>query len=175
MSQLLDGAVFDLSDAFFGQLEVAPHLYECVGAAVLHAEAELHNLALAGVQVATSVSVVLLFVFGALPAVESLDSDRPFARELERTGLAPRVAGALGDVRRYGVDFYLGRTLPRVGDPAEVARRVAADPGAVWIAPSGRAAEIAASPGWEAEVVASSRHLVGLRLRPVERPPGDRP
>ncbi len=130
---------------------------------------------LAGVQVATSVSVVLLFVFGALPAVESLDSDRPFARELERTGLAPRVAGALGDVRRYGVDFYLGRTLPRVGDPAEVARRVAADPGAVWIAPSGRAAEIAASPGWEAEVVASSRHLVGLRLRPVERPPGDRP
>ncbi len=130
---------------------------------------------LAAVHVVTSAAIVLLFVFGALPAVEGLDSDRPFARELERKGIAPRVAGAFRDVRRYGVDFYLGRTLPRVEDPSEVARRVAADPGSVWIAPSRRAAEIVASPAWEAEIVASSRHLVGLRLRPAGSPPGDQP
>jgi 4-amino-4-deoxy-L-arabinose transferase-like glycosyltransferase len=127
--------------------------------------------AFAAVQAGSTVVVVLVFVLFAWPRLESSESARTLVRRLEADGLAADLAGAYR-VPDVGLDFYLGRTLPRETDAGRFVKQVESDPGRLWVV---RADEVDAMASWlpfnVERVVTVSRRTV-IRLSPAPRAPG---
>jgi hypothetical protein len=119
----------------------------------------------AAVQAASTVVIVLIFVLLVWPGLEASESTKTVVRRLAAGGLADQLAGAYR-VPDVSLDFYLGRALARETDPLALARRVASDPGRLWIVRSDEVdAMISRLPLGVERVLTVSRHAV-VRLSP---------
>jgi 4-amino-4-deoxy-L-arabinose transferase-like glycosyltransferase len=106
-----------------------------LAAAAIAAAVTVRSSRLAGfvaAQVASTIAVVLVVVVFAWPRFESWISTQEFVSRLSAEGFADQVAGAYR-VHDLSLDFYMGRSLSRENDPAELARRVRDDPGRLWV------------------------------------------
>ena len=152
--------------ARFAPLASAALVLGALAALVAVRRRSLRGLAIANA--AVSISIVLLLVYAAMPALERLDSMRPFARALRDRGAAGSVEGVFGVRERFGLDFYLDRSLPRLDDERALAERVRAAPGGVWIVWERDAERVLSLPGVAGETVYSDGDLAAVRLEPLE-------
>jgi len=117
-------------------------------------------------QAATSILVVLFIVGLVAPQAERLRSARPLALELKRRGLDADVIGAVHE-RDFSLDFYLGRTLPRVTGRLALQAAVAEHPGRLWVVPRSQMAEVIGNRRLHATWIAESATSTALRLSPA--------
>ena len=116
-------------------------------------------------EAASTVAVVLVLVFFAWPGLEASESTKTLVRRLAAGGLQAELAGAYR-VPDVSLDFYLGRTLPRVTDAGLLAERVGLDPGRLWVVRADEVDALAARlPLTLVPVMTVSRRAV-VRLSP---------
>jgi 4-amino-4-deoxy-L-arabinose transferase-like glycosyltransferase len=118
------------------------------------------------IQAASTVAVVLVFVFSAWPGLEASESTRTLVRRLEAGGLTAELAGSYR-VPDVSLDFYLGRALVRESDAAGLAREVSSEPGRLWVVRADEVDSLAArAPLTLVRVMTVSRRAV-VRLSPA--------
>ena len=164
------GAVFVLSRE--GRFtDAGPALYGlaallCVAGLAAPAAVRVGRLAVfAAVQACSTVAIVLVFFIFAWPGLESSESAKTLVRRLEAGGLAVEVAGTYR-VPDVGLDFYLGRSLPRETDARALAERVLRDPGRLWVVRADEADSMAERFSLSVERVMTVSRRTVVRLSP---------
>ncbi|HEU4400575.1 MAG TPA: glycosyltransferase family 39 protein, partial [Candidatus Polarisedimenticolia bacterium] len=115
-------------------------------------------------QPVAAIGALLILVTLVYPRAEPYVSVRPLALDLRRQGIEREVRGAY-HVSDVGLDFYFGRDLPRVSDPAALRRLLAeAPPGGVWIVRSRDLAELEADPDLAARAVSRGPYRSAVRF-----------
>ncbi len=121
---------------------------------------------LVAVQAGSTVGVVLVAVLWVLPGIESVESTKDLVARLNTLSLAGEVTGAY-DVPDVSLDFYLGRTLPRVKGRDDLDRSVTAQPGRLWVVRSAGVSALSAPPTLRVEPVLSLPRRAVVRLFPA--------
>ena len=113
----------------------------------------------------SAAAMILLGVFTTGSYLDQFHSARTFVASLRRAGIADELAGGYRE-RGFGVDFYLGRTLPRAATLKALESHVEANPAKIWIVPGPDVRTVATDARLRVETVASTPSFAAMRLSP---------
>jgi 4-amino-4-deoxy-L-arabinose transferase-like glycosyltransferase len=119
----------------------------------------------ASLQAASSLALVLGAVVYVGPGLAAAESTKSLVERLETSGLADEVVGTYR-VPDVSLDFYWPRPLRRVTDADELTRRVATEPGRLWIVRANELDALAAESRLEVKPLMTVARRSAVRLSP---------
>jgi hypothetical protein len=120
---------------------------------------------LAAAHIATTAGLLLIGLVAIVPHHTEARSGAPLVRKLEERGLAGHVAGACGVTRSFSLEFYLGRSFPRLAGVSDLPKPDPTDPEAVWLVPTATLPSLRERAGSAVELVVVGPNLSAVRFR----------